>query len=68
MVVKILFGVAEDVTLLAGEDLLGLVAPRSGVVVHLNIKHKLFISGKNKRYIHYMLLFVTSMNRYTKQW
>ncbi len=36
MVVKILFGVAEDVTLLAGEDLLGLVAPRSGVVVHLN--------------------------------
>jgi hypothetical protein len=36
MVVEILFGVAEDVTLLAGEDLLGLVASRSGVVVHLN--------------------------------
>jgi hypothetical protein len=40
MVVKILFGVTEDVTLLAGEDLLGLVAPRSGVVVHLNAQNK----------------------------
>ncbi len=58
MVVKILFGVAEDVTLLAGENLLGLVAPRSGVVVHLDIRHKIIISGKNKRYIHYMLIFV----------
>jgi hypothetical protein len=39
MIMKILFGVAEDITLLACEDLLGLVAPRSGVVVHLNTQN-----------------------------
>ena len=36
MLVKILFGVDEDVTLLTGEDLLGLVTSGSGVVVHLH--------------------------------
>ena len=41
MVVEVLFGVAEDIALLAGEDLLGLVAPWPRMVVHLRKRKKL---------------------------